>query len=50
MDKEILQKAIDTYGVNAQSDMVIEEMSELTKEILKLRRVVNGNMHSGIDG
>lgn len=48
MNKEILQKAIDTYGVDAQSDMAIEEMSELTKEILKLRRAVNGKMHSAI--
>lgn len=46
MNKEILQKAIDTYGEDTQSDMVIEEMSELTKEILKLRRAVNSKMHS----
>ena len=37
-NKEILQKAIDTYGEEAQMDMCIEEMSELTKAILKLRR------------
>lgn len=37
-DKEIMQKAIDTYGESAQLDMVIEEMSELTKAILKDRR------------
>ena len=35
---EILQEAIKKYGVNNQSDMCIEEMSELTKELLKLRR------------
>ena len=34
----ILTKAISTYGKDAQMDMAIEEMSELTKEILKLRR------------
>lgn len=35
---EVLIKAIDTYGKNAQLDMVIEEMSELTKEICKFKR------------
>jgi hypothetical protein len=35
---EILQKAIKKYGVNNQCDVWIEEMSELTKELLKLRR------------
>lgn len=35
---EILQEAIDTYGKSSQTDMCIEEMSELTKELLKLRR------------
>ena len=36
--KEILQKAIDTYGKDAQQDMCIEEMSELTKAICKIKR------------
>ena len=35
---ELLKKAINTYGVKAQKDMMIEEMSELTKAILKERR------------
>lgn len=35
---ELLKKAINTYGVQAQKDMMIEEMSELTKAILKERR------------
>jgi NTP pyrophosphatase (non-canonical NTP hydrolase) len=34
---EILQEAIKKYGVNNQCDVCIEEMSELTKELLKLR-------------
>ena len=34
----ILQAAIDTYGCEAQTDMMIEEMSELTKALLKARR------------
>lgn len=40
MNKEILQKAIDTYGEEAQQDMFIEESSELTKAILKYRRLM----------
>ncbi len=34
----IYEKAINTYGENAQLDMVIEEMSELIKEICKKKR------------
>ena len=35
---EVLQDAIGRYGAPAQIDMAIEEMSELTKAILKNRR------------
>ena len=35
---DILRKAIETYGKDAQMDMMIEEMSELTKALLKYRR------------
>lgn len=35
---DVYKKAIETYGINAQLDMVIEEMSELTKEICKRKR------------
>lgn len=38
MRPEVLKKAIETYGRHAQTDMAIEEMSELTKALLKLRR------------
>lgn len=38
MNKEILKQAIETYGDNAQLDMCVEEMSELTKEICKFKR------------
>ncbi len=38
MNKEILQKAIDTYGEFPQIDMCIEEMSELTKALCKIKR------------
>ena len=36
--KEIEGRAIRTYGEQPQVDVTIEEMSELTKELLKLRR------------
>ena len=36
--KEIMQEALSTYGFNAQCDIAIEEMSELTKAIIKFRR------------
>ena len=35
---EVLQECVDTYGAEAQVDMAIEEMSELTKALLKYRR------------
>lgn len=35
---EILNRAIDTYGMHAQVDMCLEEMSELSKALLKMRR------------
>lgn len=35
---KIYNQALDTWGHDAQMDMVIEEMSELTKAILKYRR------------
>lgn len=35
---EVLEDAIDRYGAPAQIDMAIEEMSELTKALLKNRR------------
>ena len=41
MDLEVLKQAINTYGEFNQMNMVIEEMSELTKAICKLRRASN---------
>lgn len=35
---DVLERAIMRYGADAQVDMAIEEMSELTKALLKLRR------------
>ena len=37
----VCKKAIVEFGVDAQTDMLIEEMSELTKALLKLRRAHN---------
>ena len=36
---KLLKRAVDTYGRQAQVDMMLEEMSELTKALLKERRV-----------
>ena len=41
MRPEVLQQAIDTYGSHAQEEMAIEEMSELTKAIVKRHRAVD---------
>ena len=35
---QIYQKAVETYGISAQEDMLLEEMAELSKVILKGRR------------
>ncbi len=37
-EMKVLFKAIETFGIDAQLDMAIEEMSELTKEICKKKR------------
>lgn len=39
--EEQLKRVVSTYGNTAQVDMAIEEMSELTKALLKYRRAVN---------
>ena len=36
--REVCKLAIEIYGVNNQVDMCLEEMSELTKALLKYRR------------
>lgn len=40
-DLGIIRKAIETYGIDAQVLMAIEEMSELTKALCKERRTRN---------
>ena len=39
VDTSVLTNALTIYGGEAQVDMMIEEMSELTKALLKQRRV-----------
>lgn len=38
-ERAIMKRAIDTYGERAQCDVAIEEMAELTKALLKTRRM-----------
>lgn len=40
-DERIMRQAIETYGVQAQCDVAVEEMAELTKAIMKIRRVAD---------
>lgn len=35
---DVLRRAVSTYGELMQTDILIEEMSELTKAIIKVRR------------
>lgn len=39
--KSVYGRAVDVWGVDKQIDMAIEEMSELTKALLKVRRSAN---------
>jgi NTP pyrophosphatase (non-canonical NTP hydrolase) len=41
MRPEVLERAVSTWGKEAQVDMAIEEMSELTKALLKERRATH---------
>ena len=38
IDEEILQRAIDTFGMDAQCEMIIEECLELALSLQKLKR------------
>lgn len=42
--EDVLWAAIDTYGRDAQTDMCIEECSELIKALLKYRRLAEGDV------
>lgn len=45
MKPEVLRQAVETYGTLAQTDIALEEMSELTKALLKLRRARDGKSY-----
>ena len=49
--ESIMRQAIETYGVQAQCDVAIEEMAELTKAIVKIRRVADdyGKTQAALD-
>ena len=49
VSKDILEKAIKTWGTHAQLLMVLEEMSELQKEILKNVNRGKDNLDAIID-
>lgn len=38
-DERIMRQAIETYGEQAQCDVAIEEMAELTQVVMKIRRI-----------
>lgn len=40
--RQLLARAIKTYGVESQIEMAIEEMAELTKALCKVRRAAPG--------
>ena len=41
-DERIMRQAIETYGVQSQCDVAIEEMAELTQVVMKIRRISDG--------
>ena len=48
--QNVLRAAIETYGPEAQTKMLLEEMSELQKEICKIWRGYNNIPHIAEDG
>lgn len=53
MNTQVLTKVLNKYGSTAQEDICIEEMSELTKAILKHRRAgkfAQGNLNDTLSG
>ena len=46
-ERKIFMQAIHTYGTETQTDIAIEEMSELTKALLKCRRSWSGDKTCG---
>jgi NTP pyrophosphatase (non-canonical NTP hydrolase) len=46
--RKIMLNALNKYGVAAQDDIAIEEMSELTKAIIKVRRYNNSDTYENL--
>lgn len=44
----VLKEALDTYGIDKQLDIAIEEMSELTKAIIKHRRYASRETYENL--
>lgn len=44
----VLQEALDTFGIDKQLDIVIEEMAELTKAIIKHRRYASKETYENL--
>jgi NTP pyrophosphatase (non-canonical NTP hydrolase) len=47
-ERKIMQSALDKYGAKKQSDIAIEEMSELTKAIIKHRRYATAETYENL--
>ncbi len=45
---EVLQEALNTYGIDKQLDIAIEEMAELTKAIIKHRRYASRDTYENL--
>lgn len=46
VDLDLLEDCVRIYGKRSQVDMAIEEMSELTKALLKERRIPDGKAYA----
>lgn len=46
--EKVMREALSTYGVDAQCDIAIEEMSELTKAIIKHRRYCTAETYDNL--
>lgn len=46
--REICKKALDTFGIDKQLDIAIEEMAELTKAIIKHRRYASRETYENL--
>lgn len=47
-ETKVLKEALDTYGIDKQLDIAIEEMAELTKAIIKHRRYASRETYENL--